>query len=81
MTDALDIPETHRAALSGSGSAATHGKFLAVGGARFLVKGVTYGTFAPASDGSQFPSRAVVRADFDAMRQAGLNTVRVTRAR
>ena len=27
------------------------GKFLQVGGERFLIKGVTYGTFAPDADG------------------------------
>ena len=32
------------------------GKFLRVGDERFLVKGVTYGTFAPDADGYQFPS-------------------------
>ena len=32
------------------------GKFLEVDGRRFLVKGVTYGTFAPDADGVQFPA-------------------------
>src|SRR4051812_4402276 len=53
------------------------GKFLRAGSARFLVKGVTYGTFAPREDGVQFPTRDVVRLDFGAMAEAGLNTVRV----
>lgn len=52
------------------------GKFLAVGGERFLVKGVAYGTFAPAADGSQFPAPAVVARDFAMMAAAGINTVR-----
>ena len=34
---------------------ATGGKFLRAGDERFLVKGVTYGTFAPDADGYQFP--------------------------
>jgi GT2 family glycosyltransferase len=53
------------------------GKFLTAGTERFLVKGVTYGTFTPQSDGTQFPPRERVRQDFDAMAAAGLNTVRV----
>jgi GT2 family glycosyltransferase len=56
---------------------AVDGKFLRVDGQRFLVKGVTYGTFAPESNGEQFPSLAAVRDDFRAMAAAGVNTVRV----
>ncbi len=52
------------------------GKFLEVDGRRFLVKGVTYGTFAPDATGSQFPSLDRVASDFAAMAAAGLNTVR-----
>lgn len=53
------------------------GKFLKTGSERYLVKGVTYGTFAPQADGTQFPTPERVRCDFDAMLEAGLNTVRV----
>lgn len=53
------------------------GKFLKTGNQRFFVKGVTYGTFAPQDDGTQFPSHETVRRDFEAMARAGLNTVRV----
>ncbi|HTI38678.1 MAG TPA: glycosyltransferase [Vicinamibacterales bacterium] len=53
------------------------GKFLREGTSRFLVKGVTYGTFAPREDGLQFPTRDRVRTDFAAMASAGFNTVRV----
>jgi len=52
------------------------GKFLEVGGRRFLVKGVTYGTFAPDASGRQYPPLARVQADFAAMAAAGINTVR-----
>ena len=52
------------------------GKFLQVDGRRFLVKGVTYGTFAPDEHGAQFPPLARVDTDFAAMAAAGLNTVR-----
>src|SRR4051812_24147840 len=56
---------------------AVDGKFLAVDGRRFLVKGVSYGTFAPGAVGTYFPELEIVRADFTQMAQAGINTVRV----
>ncbi|MCU1383792.1 MAG: glycosyl transferase, family 2 [Acidobacteria bacterium] len=54
----------------------TEGKFLRAGDERFLVKGVTYGTFAPDADGYQFPSIQQVTADFRQMATLGVNTVR-----
>ena len=56
--------------------AAIDGKFLSIGGGRFLVKGAAYGTFAPDAAGRQFPAAAIVSDDFARMRDAGLNTVR-----
>ncbi len=56
--------------------AAVDGKFLSLGRDRFLVKGVSYGTFAPDAAGDQFPAPDVVSADFARMREAGFNTVR-----
>jgi GT2 family glycosyltransferase/sugar lactone lactonase YvrE len=55
----------------------TDGKFLRAGAARFLVKGVTYGTFAPDADGYQFPPLARIAEDFRLMAELGINTVRV----
>ncbi|HSD61881.1 MAG TPA: glycoside hydrolase family 2 TIM barrel-domain containing protein, partial [Burkholderiales bacterium] len=52
------------------------GKFLFVGETKYWVKGVTYGTFAPREDGSQFPDPATVEQDFAAMAANGINTVR-----
>ena len=52
------------------------GKFLAIGGRRFLVKGVAYGTFAPDRAGAQFPDALRLTADFSAIAAAGFNTVR-----
>ena len=45
-------------------------------GVRFLLKGVTYGTFAPDADGYQFPPLHQVAADFRMMAGLGINTVR-----
>ena len=53
------------------------GKFVEIDGQRFLIKGVTYGTFAPDSDGAQFPPLKQIDRDFAMMAEAGLNTVRV----
>jgi GT2 family glycosyltransferase/DNA-binding beta-propeller fold protein YncE len=55
---------------------ATDGKFLRAGDERFLVKGVTYGTFAPDAEGYQFPPLPQVAADFRQMAGLGINTVR-----
>ncbi len=53
------------------------GKFLRAGDERFLVKGVTYGTFAPDTDGYQFPPLPQIAEDFRLMAALGINTVRV----
>ena len=52
------------------------GKFVQVGSERYLVKGVSYGTFAPNSDGDQLPNLARISSDFELMLQCGINTVR-----
>ena len=67
-----------------TGRVVTEGKFLRLAEARgaepvderFLVKGVTYGTFAPDAQGYQFPSIQQVAADFRQMATLGINTVR-----
>ena len=56
---------------------AADGKFLCAGADRFLVKGVTYGTFAPDADGYQFPSPERIAQDFALMQRLGINSVRV----
>jgi O-antigen biosynthesis protein len=54
-----------------------HGRFLSIGGRRFWIKGVTYGTFRANEDGEPYPSHAQVRDDFAQMREVGINTVRL----
>ena len=67
---------------SASARVVTDGKFLRLRAdgmraeERFLVKGVTYGTFAPDSDGYQFPPPHQVAEDFRLMASLGLNAVR-----
>src|SRR5271154_7622335 len=53
------------------------GKFFRAGAAKHFVKGVTYGPFAPDSQGDQFPEPDMVQRDFALMVTAGINTVRV----
>ncbi|HEX5419142.1 MAG TPA: glycosyltransferase [Gammaproteobacteria bacterium] len=52
------------------------GKFLFAGETKLWVKGVTYGTFRPGADGTQFPEREVVQRDFAAMARNGINALR-----
>lgn len=52
------------------------GKFLFAGDEKLYVRGVTYGTFRPGSDGVEYDAQAVER-DFAAMSSNGINTVRV----
>jgi len=52
------------------------GPFLFLGNEKFIVKAVTYGTFAPDDRGDLFPPREQVRRDFSLMREANVNTVR-----
>jgi GT2 family glycosyltransferase len=52
------------------------GKFLFLGGEKFYIRGVTYGTFRPDDDGVQFPDAATVREDFKRMSANGMNAVR-----
>jgi glycosyltransferase involved in cell wall biosynthesis len=52
------------------------GKFLFRGNEKFFLRGVSYGPFAVASHGGQFPEREMVRRDFALMRDAGVNCFR-----
>ncbi len=52
-----------------------HGRSIILGSEKLHVRGATYGTFC-AVDGSSFPARERVRADFEAMAGVGINSVR-----
>jgi len=66
-----------RSAEGASTRVRTDGKFFRVGNDRFVMKGVTYGTFAPDAAGDQFPSCSQVSQDFRQMVELGINTVRL----
>ncbi len=53
------------------------GKFFRINQAKFYPKGVTYGPFAPNSDGEPFASREQTAIDFDLVRRLGANLLRV----
>jgi GT2 family glycosyltransferase len=53
------------------------GKFLELDGEKFWVRGVTYGTFRPNSEGMLLPEPDVVARDFAQMAVHGINAVRV----
>src|SRR5437870_11984272 len=52
------------------------GKFLFIADRKFYIKGVTYGTFRPDAQGSQFPDSTTVEHDFHLMAESGINSVR-----
>ena len=52
------------------------GKFFFAGSEKVLLKGVTYGPFAPAGSGDQFPEPGVVSTDLSLMSELGANTLR-----
>jgi GT2 family glycosyltransferase len=53
-----------------------HGKFLFLGSEKLHVRGVTYGTFRPQADDSEFPTPDVVERDFTLMAAHGVNSLR-----
>src|SRR5262245_26265424 len=53
------------------------GRGFRAGSERFVVRGITYGTFRPNGAGDLFPTPEQVAHDFAAMVAAGINCVRV----
>src|SRR6266498_3163843 len=52
------------------------GKFCSIDKGGFYARGVTYGTFSPLEDGSEYPIPEVVERDFAQMAVNGVNAVR-----
>jgi GT2 family glycosyltransferase len=55
--------------------ACVKGKFIFIGGKKFYIRGVTYGTFRDDGDGG-YPNPDVVERDFNQMAAIGINAVR-----
>jgi O-antigen biosynthesis protein len=66
----------HAHAAASSGRPKALGKFLYVGEEKLYLRGVTYGTFRPGEDGSEYPHPARVESDFRLMAANGINSVR-----
>src|SRR5207245_5252381 len=52
------------------------GKFVFIGDEKFYIKGVTYGSFKPDSQGVDYPSSSIVRTDLALLSSKGVNCVR-----
>jgi len=52
------------------------GKFLFVGETKLWLRGVTYGTFRPDTDGNEYHDPEIVERDFAQMAEHGLNAIR-----
>ncbi len=52
------------------------GKFIFAGEEKLYVRGVTYGTFRPASDGGQYREAEIVQRDLSQMAANGFNAIR-----
>jgi GT2 family glycosyltransferase len=62
--------------VEGRGRLEARGKFFFSGAEKVLLKGITYGPFAPDGAGGQFPNRDTVRADLGLIAELGANTLR-----
>ena len=56
---------------------ALDGKFFRLGSEKFFIKGVTYGPFAPGSDGKLFGSQEQTERDFKLAHELGANLLRI----
>jgi len=52
------------------------GKFLFMGGRKFYVRGVSYGTFRPDESGEEYTDLETIERDFALMAASGVNAVR-----
>src|SRR5665213_3085573 len=73
MLPAMNTPQTP----SSYPRPTVSGKFFRLNHGKFYAKGVTYGPFAPNSDGDPFASRPQTVRDFDLIRLLGANLLRV----
>ena len=61
---------------SKSGRPQVRGKFIYKNEQKLFLKGVTYGTFKPLENGSQFPESEVLKKDLHLMAEHGFNCIR-----
>jgi O-antigen biosynthesis protein len=70
------LVEPVSAPLSSGEKVRPSGKFFYLNDDKFVLKGVTYGPFAPSADGAPFPERRKVELDFSLISELGANTLR-----
>jgi GT2 family glycosyltransferase len=74
ISDLLEVTTSSRP--SAAGRPRVKGKFIFAGDQKLYIRGVTYGTFRPDSDGLPYPRREVVEHDFAQMAACGANCIR-----
>jgi O-antigen biosynthesis protein len=72
----LERGEVEPKLLEITGRPVVRGKFLFVGNEKFWIKGVTYGTFHPDSEGNEYGTIEKVESDFRFMAESGINCIR-----
>ena len=70
------LVEPVSAPLSSGEKVRPSGKFFYLNDDKFVLKGVTYGPFAPSAGGAPFPERRKVELDFSLISELGANTLR-----
>ena len=70
------LVEPVSAPLSSGEKVRPSGKFFYLNDDKFVLKGVTYGPFAPSAEGAPFPERRKVELDFSLISELGANTLR-----
>jgi O-antigen biosynthesis protein len=72
----ITLSSTENPAPNWPGKLEARGKFFFAGAEKVLLKGVTYGPFAPDGLGTQFPSWDAIARDLDLITDLGANTLR-----
>ncbi len=70
------VVATSESLKGGAGRWRVEGKFFALAGRRVVLRGVTYGPFAPDAEGALFPSQEQALADIQLLQRSGVNLLR-----
>src|SRR5437667_10332003 len=71
-----ETPRTYPRATVSIERPRVQGKFIFIGNEKFYIRGVTYGTFRPSKDGSEYRTPEVVERDFALMAANGITAIR-----
>ena len=70
-------PSVQKPSVPASARPLARGKFVYAGGAKYYVRGVTYGPFGPDGSAAEYGDPARVARDFAAISRSGFNSLRV----